>query len=250
MKKILLLLSIFPLFLFSQTNETLESDNEKKSKNYWYKWDIGINGGININNPITDNVNFKNNSFKGNLYGLTLVYHFNRFFAFKADLDIENKGWVIENYELPNDVNQGGGSIMNLENVTQVLDYFDIPAFLHLGFGKKLKLDLNIGPYFGFKIKDEIYSYEPDGTQLSSSETRGAIGIGEFRNFDYGVVYGVGLDYQFHERFSIGFDVLYEKGMKAINTINNQDYINSSIDFDFGLNCRIGKKEKKLFKSK
>ena len=245
MKKALLLLLFLPTMLIGQTNETIEKDDSEKNKNYWYKWDIGINGGININNPISENNAFDDLNYMGNLYGLTLIYHFNRFIAFKADLDIENKGWIIEDYELPHDINQSGTSILNLENVTQVLDYFDIPAFLHIGFGKKLKLDLNIGPYFGFKIKDEIYAYEPDGTQLSSSQTRGAIGIGEFENFDYGLVYGIGLDYQFHERFSFGFDALYEKGMKIINS---DGYKNSSIDFDFGINCRIGKREKKLFK--
>ena len=35
----------------------------------------------------------------------------------------------------------------SLENVTQVLNYFDIPAFMHIGFGNKFKVDLNIGPY-------------------------------------------------------------------------------------------------------
>ena len=245
MKKILLLLLFLPIISFSQTDENLSRDDSEKNKNYWYKWDIGINGGVNINNPISENNAFDDLNYMGNLYGLTLIYHFNKFIAFKADLDIENKGWIIEDYELPHDINPSGTSILNLENVTQVLDYFDIPAFLHIGFGKKLKLDLNIGPYFGFKIKDEIYAYEPDGTQLSSSQTRGAIGIGEFENFDYGVVYGIGLDYQFHERFSLGFDALYEKGMKIINS---DGYKNSSIDFDFGINFRIGKKEKKLFK--
>ncbi|MBM78070.1 MAG: hypothetical protein CL846_06275 [Crocinitomicaceae bacterium] len=245
MKKALLLLLFLPIMLISQTDETTDKDNSEKNKNFWYKWDIGINGGININNPISENNAFDDLNYMGNLYGLTLIYHFNRFIAFKADLDIENKGWIIEDYELPHDINPSGTSILNLENVTQVLDYFDIPAFLHIGFGKKLKLDLNIGPYFGFKIKDEIYAYEPDGTQLSSSQTRGAIGIGEFENFDYGLVYGIGLDYQFHERFSLGFDALYEKGMKIINT---DGYKNSSLDFDFGINCRIGKREKKLFK--
>lgn len=246
MKKAFLIMFMFPLLLFGQADEIKESENEKKSNKHWYKWDIGINGGININNPISSDDNFQDINYTGSIYGLTLIYHFNSFFAFKADLDIENKGWTIENYELLHDVNPSGGSTMNLENVTQVLDYFDVPAFIHLGFGKKLKFDLNFGPYFGFKIKDEIYSYQPDGTELSSSDTRGMIGLSEFENFDYGLVYGVGLDYQFHERFSFGFDALYEKGMKIIN---NNGYKNSSIDFDFGINCRIGKKEKKIFKS-
>ena len=45
-----------------------------------------------------------------------------------------------------------------------------------------------------------------------------------------------------HERFSIGFDALYEKGMKIINDGN---YKNSSIDFDFGINFHLAKKKKK-----
>ncbi len=224
MKKIILFFVSLPLLTFSQFN----------------KWDIGINGGININNPVVNNAALDEISYQGTLYGLTVVYHFNRFIALKADFDIENRGWVMENYPL----NQSDNSITNLENVTQVLDYFDIPAFMHVGFGKKFKFDLNVGPYFGFKIKDEIYSYEPDGTKLNADQTRGEIGLYEdgFDNFDFGLVYGIGFDYQLHKRISIGFDALYERGMKIINA---GDYKNSSIDFDFGINFHLGKMKKK-----
>jgi len=238
MKKIFLILFIVPIIGFSQDEPNL--NKEKKKKGY-YKWDVGINGGVNINNPLVDeskDLSFDN--VGGKLYGLTLVYHFNRIFALKADFDIENRGWVMENYPL----NQSDNSTTNLENVTQVLDYFDIPAFMHVGFGKKFKFDLNVGPYFGFKIKDEIYSYEPDGTKLNADQTRGEIGLYEdgFDNFDFGLVYGIGFDYQLHKRISIGFDALYERGMKIINA---GDYKNSSIDFDFGINFHLGKIKKK-----
>ncbi len=131
-----------------------------------------------------------------------------------------------------------------IKNISQVLNYFDIPAFMHIGFGKKFKVDLNIGPYFGFKIKDEIVSYSPNEEQLDSEATRGVIGLSKFDNFDFGVVYGIGFDYQIHERFSIGFDALYERGLKTVNKINNVDYKNSSFDFDFGINFHLGKKKK------
>ena len=70
------------------------------------------------------------------------------------------------------------------------------------------------------------------------------IGLSKFDNFDFGVVYGIGFDYQIHKRFSIGFDALYERGLKAVNKINNVDYKNSSWDFDFGINFHLGKKKK------
>jgi outer membrane protein W len=107
---------------------------------------------------------------------------------------------------------------------------------MHIGFGKKFQVDLNIGPYFGFKIKDEISS----SNELDESVIRGELQITEFKNFDFGIVYGIGFDYQIHERFSLGFDALYEKGMKVINEGN---YKNSSIDFDFGINFHIGRKK-------
>lgn len=247
MKKIIFILLIIPIIGFSQVDA---NNNEKKKKKGYYKWDIGINGGVNINNPLLDES--KDLSFDdvgGKLYGLTVVYHFNRFFALKADLDIENRGWFMKNYELQegsNNPNQNGSSIMDLDSITQVLDYFDIPAFMHIGFGKKFKVDLNIGPYFGFKIKDEISTTTKslDGNELDDSYIRGEIGLKPegFDKFDFGLVYGIGFDYQIHKRFSIGFDALYERGMKVINDGN---YKNSSIDFDFGINFQLGKKKNK-----
>ena len=233
MKKLLIIFTLtIPILVFSQEPN---NKDEKKEKKGIYRWDIGINGGVNINNPIVDDSPISGESFQGNLYGLTLVYHFNRIFALKADFDIENRGWQMDEFQLPD-------TSTSLEDVTQVLNYFDIPAFMHIGFGKKFKIDLNIGPYVGFKVKDEIISYEPDGTQLNDSDTRGRIGLSEFDNIDFGVVYGIGFDYQFHERISIGFDALFERGMRVIN---EGEYRNSSIDFDFGINFKLGKKKKK-----
>ena len=233
MRKLLVILTLtIPILVSSQEENNKEDKKEKKG---FYRWDVGINGGVNINNPIVDDSPISGESFQGNLYGLTLVYHFNRIFALKADFDIENRGWQMDEFQLPD-------TSTSLENVTQVLNYFDIPAFMHIGFGNKFKVDLNIGPYVGFKVKDEIVSYEPDGTQLNDADTRGRIGLSEYDNIDFGVVYGVGFDYQFHERISIGFDALFERGMRVIN---EGEYRNSSIDFDFGINFKLGKKKKK-----
>ena len=233
MRKLFALLTLtIPVLIFSQEPN---NKDEKKDKKGIYRWDIGINGGVNINNPIVDDSPISGESFQGNLYGLTLIYHFNRILALKADFDIENRGWQMDEFQLPD-------TSTSLEDVTQVLNYFDIPAFMHIGFGNKFKIDLNVGPYVGFKVKDEIVSYEPDGTQLNDSDTRGRIGISKFDNIDFGVVYGIGFDYQFHERISIGFDALFERGMRVIN---EGGYKNSSIDFDFGINFRLGKKKKK-----
>ena len=231
-KTILLLLLAMPILVLSQN----------KKKKGFYKWDVGINGGINFNNPLINSdpgnsidSSLNDINFRGNLYGLTLIYHVNRFVAIKGEFDIENRGWK-NDFNVSDDIN-----VPDFREVTQVLDYFDIPLFMHLGFGKKFKVDLNFGPYFGFKIKDEVYSINENGEQIEGDDVRGMIELQEFKNFDLGLVYGIGFDYYFHERISIGFDALYERGMRVIN---EKGYRNSSIDFDFGLNFQLGKKKK------
>ena len=231
-KTILLLLLALPILVLSQN----------KKKKGFYKWDVGINGGINFNNPLINidpgnsiDSSLNDINFRGNLYGLTLIYHVNRFVAIKGEFDIENRGWK-NDFNVSDDIN-----VPDFREVTQVLDYFDIPLFMHLGFGKKFKVDLNFGPYFGFKIKDEVYSINENGEQIEGDDVRGMIELQEFKNFDLGLVYGIGFDYYFHERISIGFDALYERGMRVIN---EKGYRNSSIDFDFGLNFQLGKKKK------
>ena len=231
-KTILLLLLALPILVLSQNKE----------KKGFYKWDVGINGGINFNNPLINSdpgnsidSSLNDINFRGNLYGLTLIYHVNRFLAIKGEFDIENRGWK-NDFNVSDDIN-----VPDFREVTQVLDYFDIPLFMHLGFGKKFKVDLNFGPYFGFKIKDEVYSINENGEQIEGDDVRGMIELQEFKNFDLGLVYGIGFDYYLHERISIGFDALYERGMRVIN---EKGYRNSSIDFDFGLNFQLGKKKK------
>ena len=231
-KTILLLLLALPILVLSQN----------KKKKGFYKWDVGINGGINFNNPLINSdpgnsidSSLNDINFRGNLYGLTLIYHVNRFVAIKGEFDIENRGWK-NDFNVSDDIN-----VPDFREVTQVLDYFDIPLFMHLGFGKKFKVDLNFGPYFGFKIKDEVYSINENGEQIEGDDVRGMIELQEFKTFDLGLVYGIGFDYYFHERISIGFDALYERGMRVIN---EKGYRNSSIDFDFGLNFQLGKKKK------
>ena len=231
-KTILLLLLALPILVLSQN----------KKKKGFYKWDVGINGGINFSNPLINSdpgnsidSSLNDINFRGNLYGLTLIYHVNRFLAIKGEFDIENRGWK-NDFNVSDDIN-----VPDFREVTQVLDYFDIPLFMHLGFGKKFKVDLNFGPYFGFKIKDEVYSINENGEQIEGDDVRGMIELQEFKNFDLGLVYGIGFDYYFHERISIGFDSLYERGMRVIN---EKGYRNSSIDFDFGLNFQLGKKKK------
>ena len=221
MKRFILLLIFLPSVIIAQEEDI------PKIKPKIYKWDIGLNGGVNFTNVTgLDSINSVNKF--GRLYGITITYHFNRIFSLKGDIDFENKGFMIEDIDYNiNGVDTSGG-------ITQILNYFDLPAFMHIGFGKKLKFDFNFGPYFGYLL---------DARTTNANNEDVIIDHPSFSNFskiDYGFIYGLGLDLIISERVSLGFDFFVEEGLKEINS---EGLKNRSLDFDFGINFQLGKKK-------
>ena len=260
MKKIIYLLILLPVIGFCQENYTdynkiiseiklleEDDDNDKKDKkNKVHRLQVGLNGGINIANlrdiEFSDGVSFENANKLGNLYGGTLIYNFNRFLCVKGDFDIASKGFEVSNFSVGN--NLPGLDSISLQNFNgkQFLNYFDIPAFFHLGFGKKLKFDINFGPYLSFLLKNRSKLVDSQGQEMESTLIDG------LDNIDWGFTYGVGLDYYLTDKISIGFDLLIEHGQKLLTGAAIGEFKNYSQDFDFGVNFLLfEKKKKKLF---
>lgn len=260
MKKIIYLLILLPVIGFCQENYTdynkiiseiklleEDDDNDKKDKkNKVHRLQVGLNGGLNIANlrdiEFSDGVSFENANKLGNLYGGTLIYNFNRFLCVKGDFDIASKGFEVSNFSVGN--NLPGLDSISLQNFNgkQFLNYFDIPAFFHLGFGKKLKFDINFGPYLSFLLKNRSKLVDSQGQEMESTLIDG------LDNIDWGFTYGVGLDYYLTDKISIGFDLLIEHGQKLLTGAAIGEFKNYSQDFDFGVNFLLfEKKKKKLF---
>jgi|TARA_B110000495_G_C22887124_1_gene517370 hypothetical protein len=235
-KTILLILITLPNFILGQEEEVDAAGSPKAGQ---YKWEIGINGGVNITNVSgfkSDSTGATLENNIGRLYGITLVYHLNKVFAIKTDIDFENKGWTVKNFGM---VENSATGIDEIVDVTQNLNYFDIPAFLHIGFGNKLKFDLNFGPYVAFLIDNKTTITDGDGVVLPESDV--ALGVlPEYSATDFGITYGAGIDLALGKRVSFGFDLLYEQGLKDITADGLR---NTSIDFDFGINILFGEKK-------
>ena len=232
MKKLLIALFMLPMSLFAQEED---KNIQLGKKDGFYRWEIGLNGGVNFSgvSGLADSTAGDLIKRAGRLYGGTVVYHFNRFIAFKTDFDFENKGFTLSNQEVVTNNNTG---VTDIRDINQYLNYFDIPAFLHIGFGKKLKFDFNFGPYFAFLLNDRAFYTDAAGQQIEllQSEFTG------YKNFDYGITYGGGLDFALGKRVSLGFDMLYQQGLAAIK--EGTDLKNTALDFDFGINFSLGKK--------
>ena len=236
-KTILLILIILPNFIFGQEEEVDAADSPNGSGQY--KWEIGINGGVNITNVSgfkSDSTGATLENNIGRLYGVTLVYHLNKVFAIKTDIDFENKGWTVKNFGM---VENSATGINEIVDVTQNLNYFDIPAFLHIGFGNKLKFDLNFGPYIAFLMDNKATITDGDGIVIPDGDVSLGV-LPEYSATDFGITYGAGIDLALGKRVSFGFDLLYEQGLKDITADGLR---NTSIDFDFGINILFGKKK-------
>ena len=236
-KTILLILIILPNFIFGQEEEVDAADSPNGSGQY--KWEIGINGGVNITNVSgfkSDSTGATLENNIGRLYGVTLVYHLNKVFAIKTDIDFENKGWTVKNFGM---VENSATGINEIVDVTQNLNYFDIPAFLHIGFGNKLKFDLNFGPYIAFLMDNKATITDGDGIVIPDGDVSLGV-LPEYSATDFGITYGAGIDLALGKRVSIGFDLLYEQGLKDITADGLR---NTSIDFDFGINFLFGQKK-------
>ena len=261
MKKIIYVFLFLPIIGFCQDNfndyneiinELKINVKDDKKKNKVHRLEVGLNGGLNIANlrdfNPKDGVNFDNASKLGNLYGGTIVYNFNRFLCVKGDFDIASKGFEVSNFDIGSTINPSDFPILDsLKNYKQFLNYFDIPAFFHLGFGKKLKFDINFGPYLSFLLRDRsnLMSKNPDTGNWDVNE--GSL-IDGLDNIDWGFTYGLGIDYHLTKRISIGFDFLIEQGQKLLTGASIGDFKNYSQDFDFGVNFLLfEKKKKKLF---
>lgn len=232
MKKLLLALLLIPASLLAQDDDNTLQLGDKDG---FHRWEIGLNGGVNLSGVagLADTTAGSLIKRAGRLYGGTVVYHFNKFIAFKTDFDFENKGWTLSDQEIVTNTN---GNITEVTDINQYLNYFDIPAFLHIGFGNRLKFDFNFGPYFGFLLEDRAFYTDAAGEQIEllQSEFTG------YNNFDWGITYGGGIDFALGERVSFGFDMLYQQGLTAIK--EGTDLRNTSLDFDFGINFALGKK--------
>ena len=258
MKKIIYVLLFLPVIDFCQDNfndyneiinELKTTVKDDKKKNKVHRLEVGLNGGLNfaeIAQDVTNN-DFTLDDKLGALYGGTIVYNFNRFLCIKGDFDIASKGFLMSNVEFEG--TEGAVQAIKTGDVKQMINYFDIPAFFHLGFGKKLKFDINFGPYFAFLLKNRSQLVDVDGNQVALTDNAFDFSVDNLSNIDWGWVGGAGIDYHITDKISIGFDFLIEQGQKILNggdTFGN--FRNRSQDFDFGVNFLLfEKKKKKLF---
>lgn len=153
--------------------------------------------------------------------GVGIRYIEENHFGLIAELNYTRRGWK-ENFEgLP-------------YSYTKNIDYFEIPVFAHIYFGRRAKFFVNAGPQISFRIGDSTSAnFDPFDTsglpdfphvnrrndQMTETVTQ---------KVDYGIAAGLGCEYNINAKNSLTFEARYYFGLGNIFPSKPQDTFRAS----------------------
>jgi Outer membrane protein beta-barrel domain len=159
--------------------------------------------------------------------GLVYQYAINPTFALHTGLLFESKGVSSLTILDPFDIEVRTRSNFN---------YLTLPVLLraHLMPAKKLRPYINVGPYFGFLVRQTNVVRTENGDNYDVERSNNT---DDFRGFDIGISGGVGIDYLITNDIHLDFEIRDNLGLYNINESNNDNFRlnNNSVNFLIGM---------------
>lgn len=195
---------------------------------------------------IKTNQHFNNYSAVKSLsFGVSLKFMLNKNTAFITELLYERKGYNYNDSSSLNFRYYNVGSYKEVSTKTD-FDYIVIPFLLNKEFGNKYTFYLNTGPYVGFvldaKNHGETWSEYRDYGYYSLDKSIVYENIeDEIESYDWGWVFGGGVQYPVFDKLKLDIEVRYNFGLKNIlneldsEEFNNDYFNNRSLGFFIGL---------------
>lgn len=193
---------------------------------YRNKWDVGFNGGINLN-KVGFKPKIKQGYEKGVGFGAMVRYTSEKYFKAVCSLQME------VNY------NQWGFSEIIDEGTysySRRMDYVQIPLMARMAWGKEEKgaqFFFNAGPYANFLLS-ETESRSGDFTDATNYEYSHLAD----KTFDYGILAGMGAEvntgigrFDVEARYDYGLGNLYDNSKKGYFSISNNAAIQVRIAY-------------------
>ncbi len=189
---------------------------------------IGLKGGINRTNVISDNFLSDNDYRNGFIVGLTYEYEFKNKFHIGLDLVYAQNGFkndIIFTDETGNPIGQKATSDFNY-------DYLSLPIKGGFSLGNNFAGFLNLGVIPSLLINAEtiIPTYENiAGETFDVTE--------KVTRFDIAGLIEIGGSYKFKERFLLFTSLAYQQ---SFTTITNEDYFSNGKAKNYGMTLSIG----------
>ena len=191
---------------------------------------IGLKGGINRTNVISDNFLGDNDYRNGFIGGLTYEYEFKNKFHIGLDLVYAQKGFkndIIFTDEIGNPIGEKATSDFNY-------DYLSLPIKGGFSIGNSFAGFLNIGvvPSLLINAETKIPTFENiDGEIFDVTD--------KVTEFDFGGLIEIGGSYKFKERFLLFTSFAYQQ---SFMTITNKNYFSNGKAKHYGMTLSIGLK--------
>lgn len=207
---------------------------------------VGFNGGYQFNS-IGFLPSVPQNMLGGKNFGFTARYvcekYFNTICAVQLELNYAELGWKEKILDI-NDkqcyLDQTGEAAAYTRN----LGYVQLPLLAHLGWGREekgLKFFLNVGPQFGYLLKESTItnfttrygdsSGLPYYTEVSPSRVSNEVhqdSMSVENKFDYGITGGLGVELSLKRAGHIILEGRYYYGLGNIYHDSKSDYFATS----------------------
>lgn len=197
---------------------------------------IGVNGGYMLSN--VGFVPKVNQTFHGGYTGgLSLRYvcekYFNSICSIYAELNYAQMGWkedILDREDQPV-INE---ETQLAESYSRTLNYFQLPIFARLGWGKEQKgfqFFFQAGPQLGYYLSDkETKNFElnkRNSWNRANDEVHQDTMAVE-NKLDYGIAAGVGMEYSFPKLGHFMLEARYYYGLGNIYKDSKRDYFGKS----------------------
>jgi hypothetical protein len=189
------------------------------------KLTVGILGGLNSSKFYNYNVNLRKANLISYSFGADLGYLLKDHLSFRANLMYERKGEET-NFQL---VDFTGNELPPSSNF--ILNYLTLNLLTRGSFGNKFRFIAEGGPYIGYLLSAKAVGKNTIGTINGNSSNPIILDIrSEYKSANFGIVAGMGLEYQLNTKVSISLTLRNSLGLTSVtkeNTLNSNLKTNS-----------------------
>jgi hypothetical protein len=245
MKKSFLLLVVligFTTAAIAQDVFITEDGTKKNSKGSVYRqenrFDIGVEGSPSLiflwGNDIFRDFHKPTIGFS---VGLFFQFNFPKIISLRTNIAYERKGTVVKEITTTT-IDQPIDNVRMRTND----DYLIFSLLVRATFGKKIQFFVNVGPYFGYLIKQTyVTKFKKDNIPTTERHD----GTSTFKRFDTGISTGLGLSVPIKTKFAFSFEVRNNLGLYNVSkfpVINNGTIKTNSTNFLVGFTYKLGQR--------
>jgi hypothetical protein len=199
------------------------------------KFDMGVEAGPSIIFQYGNDVlKESHRPMIGFMGGIFFQYNFKKIISLRTNIAFERKGSVFNSPVL--DTN---GYTIGEATTHSNFDYITLPMLVRASFGKRIQYFINVGPYFGFLIKQTFVTKGDIYPTSTVDKTR------YFNRLDMGLTLGVGLIIPIKSTFTFSIEARNNLGLiNLLDTfiLNNGTVNNNSTNLIVGFAYKFGKR--------